>query len=220
MCNRESVHKWIAPILVLIILLALPSYAPAEAGAQSAGCGGVVTAKAKKRVAKNMPPLIVGDSVLLGAVSRVAAQGFTVNARGCRGWSEGLAVLRGYQRRGALPHLVVMSLGTNWSIRVADIRKALRITGRRRVLAVMTPREVGGYPGRDAAAVRKAGKLYPGHVVVLDWAADTKGKPGWFGPDGVHLTWSGIAGMAKYLKSVLKYAPKSAMPGKSKPETD
>lgn len=198
--------------------LLLPAAAHADPGARAAGCGGVVTAKAKKRVAGNMPPLIVGDSVLLGAVKAVAARGFTVNARGCRGWAEGLSVLRSYQKRGALPHLVVMSLGTNWSIRVKDIRKALRITGKRRVLAVMTPREVGGYAGSDARAVRKAGKLYPGHVVVLDWAGDTRGKSGWFGPDGIHLSWSGVAGLARYLKPVLKYAPKDAMPGKPKSE--
>ena len=72
--------------------------------------------------------------------------------RGCRQMSEGLGVLRA--RAGSLPRFVVVGLGTNWTVTLDQIRQALRIVGRERVLGLVTPREVGGVrelrPGGDA----------------------------------------------------------------------
>ena len=70
------------PLLALMVLVAAPS-------AAHAGCGGVVTAKAGKKLGPYANPLIIGDSVLLGAVAPVARIGYTVNTQGCRSWTQG-----------------------------------------------------------------------------------------------------------------------------------
>lgn len=191
--------------LALAVCLAISANAVTAAVAQ-AGCGGVERVAPKKDVVENRAPLIVGDSVLLGAMGAVAAEGFEVNAHGCRGWGEGIAYLRARRHARTLPHLVVLQLGTNWSITAHGIREAVSITGRRRVLAIMTPREVGGFGGSDARKVRAAAKRYPDQVLVLDWVRYTRTKAGWFAPDGIHLTWSGIDGFARFLRRAAPYA--------------
>jgi hypothetical protein len=189
-------------VALALVLVAAP--------AAHAGCGGVQYLAPKRQVVDNRPPMIIGDSVLLGAMPQVAARGFRVNARGCRGWGEGHELVKRLRRAKILPHLVVMQLGTNWSISVERIRRTSAVMGPRRVLAVMTPREVGGFGGADARAVRAAGRRYPDRVVVLDWARATRSKPGWFAPDGIHLTPSGARGLGRFLRAALPYADKGA----------
>jgi len=198
----SSVRRAAWASLVLAVSLAALS---ASVPVANAGCGGVQRVQPKKHLSDNRAPLIVGDSVLLGAMPNVAREGFEVNARGCRGWGEGLAYLRARRHAHTLPKLVVLQLGTNWSITRTDIRKALDITGQRRVLAIMTPREVGGFGGSDAAAVRAAGKRYPDQVVVLDWVKHTRYRGDWFAPDGIHLTFKGMTGFARFLRSVTTF---------------
>lgn len=177
------------------------------------GCGGINVVKPKKKVTKNAAPLIIGDSVLLGAMPQVAARGFEVNARGCRGWEEGLALIKQRKRGHHLPHLVAMQLGTNYSISVSQIRRTLIVLGRKRVLMLLTPREVGGYSGSDASHVRQAGRRWPEQVVVLDWAHYSAGHGGWFQPDGIHLMPSGARALAALSAQSLRYAAWGERPG-------
>src|SRR5215210_2347800 len=101
--------------LTALICLALLA---STAQSAHAGCGGVRRLQPSKKLVENRAPLIIGDSVLLGVMPEVAREGFEVNAHGCRGWSEGLAYLRARRHAHSLPHLVVLQLGTNWSITV------------------------------------------------------------------------------------------------------
>ena len=149
---------------------------------------------------KTRAPLIIGDSVLLGAMKETAAAGFDLNTRGCRQWGEGMGVLRSYKRAGRLPHLVVMELGTDWTVSVREIRAAMALLGPDRVLGLMTPREVGGYGGSDAAHMREVAKRFPDRTVLLDWVAYTRGRGSWFQPDGIHLTLAGAAGFGEFLR--------------------
>lgn len=179
---------------VLGVLLALGAAPPA-----GAGCGGVVTA----RPTKNLPgraPLVIGDSVLLGAVDEAAGAGYRVNTRGCRQMSEGLELMRAQRSAGRLPPFVAVFLGANLTISPAEVQEALRITGPRRRLALVTPRETGGISGSDAAVIRAAGKRHPQRVVVLDWVAYSAGRPSWFAPDGLHLGPGGAEGLAQLLE--------------------
>lgn len=172
-----------------------------------AGCGGTVHVSATHHLGLYRNPLIIGDSVLLGAMPATARAGFDVDAHGCRGFEEGLRRLRHYRHVHALPHLVVLQLGTDFGISTAEIREALSVVGQGRVLALMTPREAGcGCGGPDAANVRRAGRLYPDRVVVLDWVSYTSGRGTWFQPDGIHLTGAGAVGFAGYVKRLLPYA--------------
>jgi hypothetical protein len=171
-----------------------------------AGCGGTQVRHATHKRNEGRAPLIVGDSVLLGAMRETTAAGFDLNTHGCRQWGEGMRVLRGYKRAGRLPHLAVMELGTDWTVSVRQIRAAMALLGPKRVLGLMTPREVGGYGGSDAANMRRVARRFPDRTVLLDWVAHTRGRGGWFQPDGIHLTFSGADGFGAFLATALPYA--------------
>jgi hypothetical protein len=119
---------------------------------------------------------------------------------------EGLRVIRARRRAGRLPPFVVIALGTNLNITPAQIRAALGIVGRKRLLGLVTPREDGGGSGSDAAVVRRAGRRYRGRVLVLDWVAFSAGRGGWFGGDGIHLGPGGAAGLGRLLSRGLRRA--------------
>jgi hypothetical protein len=178
-------------VLFAAVLLAA---APAEAD-----CGGVKRARPSHHLVPGRPPLIIGDSVLLGAVHEVARAGYEVNTRGCRQMTEGLKVLR---RKRPLPSFVVIMLGANWKIAPGEIRTALRILGPGRTLGLVTPRHDPG----DSRVMRAAGRRYPGRVVVLDWAGYTARHSGWLSPDGLHLGPGGADALARLLRGALRYA--------------
>jgi hypothetical protein len=157
-------------------------------------------------------PLAIGDSVMLLAVRNLGRVGYRANARGCRTWDQGLALIRDYKRRGSLPHLVTIALGADWVISKRDIRKALRLVGRRRVLGLVTPRESGGGQSADAGNVRWAYRRFHKRVMLLDWVRYARGRGGWFQPDGLHLTFSGAAAYTKLMAKALRYASPGEYP--------
>lgn len=183
------------------MLLAAAAVA-ALAAAPALACDASRHARAVHAGHSGRAPLIVGDSVLLGAVPQVARAGFEVDAKGCRQMGQGLAILRQRRRAGTLPDFVVLALGTNASVTTADIRRALAIVGPDRVLGLVTPRETGGVSGSDASNVRAAGRRWPARVRVIDWVAYSAGHSSWFAGDGIHLGPGGASGMARMLRRV------------------
>ena len=135
----------LAPIVLAAALLV------AAPPAAQAGCGGVQAAGSKRNLAKGPAPLAIGDSVMLLAVNPLARAGFNVNARGCRQWTEGHAILRRKKRQHRLPRLVVMALGTNWYITRDEIGRTRRLLGKKHVLAIVTPARAGWLHGDDAS---------------------------------------------------------------------
>jgi hypothetical protein len=148
--------------------------------------------------------LAIGDSIMLGAIDSLARRGFEVDVRGCRQMSEGIGVLRA--RAPRLPRFVVIGLGTNWTVTLDQIRQALRIVGRERVLGLVTPREVGGVRSSDQAVMREAGRRWPNRVRVVDWVARSAGHSDWFYSDGLHLTPKGARAMARLIRGALTTA--------------
>ena len=183
-----------------LALLALP-VEPAQAG-----CGGVQWKPAAKRPKHGRPPLAIGDSTMLLAMDNLSRAGFNVNAHGCRGWEEGLALVRHRAALGKLPHLVVMALGADFTISRRDIRRALHVLGPDRVLGLVTPRELGGGSGSDAVHCREAAAHYKRRVLLLDWVKYSAGHGSWFQPDGLHLTYTGARAFARLFKRALPYA--------------
>lgn len=176
------------------------------APAADAACGGVQRFAARVDRAPGPPPLAIGDSVMLGAAPQLAAAGLDVDVRGCRQMGEGLSVLRSYARAGRLPAVVVVALGANWTISTGEIRAALRIAGRGRTLALVTPREAGNRAGSDALTIRAAGERWPARVEVLDWVAYSVGHPEWFAGDGLHLGPGGAAAMVRLCSRAFGFA--------------
>src|SRR5881275_1515738 len=101
-------------------------------------------------------------------------------------WAEGLCVLRRYKRRHALPHLVVLALGTNWIVRRIDIERALTLLGPRRVLGLVTPRKKGGRVGAEPRVEKRAQRAQPHRIVVLDWVRRSAGHREYFDADHLH----------------------------------
>jgi hypothetical protein len=178
-------------------------------GAQAA-CGGVVRGLPTADSPFRPPPLAVGDSIMLGAFDSLRARGFEVDVRGCRQMSEGLSVLRARNR--SLPRFVVVALGTNWTVTLDQVRQALRIVGRERVLGLVTPREVGGVRSSDQAVMREAGQRWPNRVRVIDWVTRSVGHSDWFYSDGLHLTPKGARAMARLVRAALSADPAPSDP--------
>jgi lysophospholipase L1-like esterase len=187
-----------------LLLGALLSLSPAVAGAS---CGGVQQEKPHKNVSAGRAPIAVGDSPMLLALDPLADVGYRVNARGCRQYPEGLALLRDLRQRDKLPRLVVIALGSNGVITKGNIRDALDIVGKKRTLGLVTPREVGGGSSTDASVVRTEAAKHENRVELLDWVAYSAGHSSWFQPDGLHLTFDGAEAMARLFEKALKPLP-------------
>jgi hypothetical protein len=200
--------------LTVAIALATAFAAPAALAPPAlAGCGGVETSRPTKKLGAFRAPLIVGDSVLLGAIPQVAHEGYEVNTHGCRQWTEGDAVVRAHKHAGVLPHEVVMFLGADWTVSRAQIAETLHLIGSQRVLGLVTPREVGGGGSSDAEHMRRAAKAHPTRIVLLDWVRYTRHRNRWFAPDGLHLGIGGAQGLAHFLRRALPYAAPGTFPG-------
>jgi hypothetical protein len=189
------------------MLLGLAAPAPAVAG-----CGGVRTGEPPRHKGAGLPPIAIGDSTMLLALPNLTRRGFTVNAHGCRQFPEARALLARLARAHRLPHLVVVALGADGSVTAADVRATLRILGAGRMLVLVTPRELGGGSGSDAAIVRDAARSHAARVEVLDWVAESAGHGGWFQPDGLHLTFTGAAAFARVLARALPLAAAQPSP--------
>jgi hypothetical protein len=197
--RRSIRHVLLAAVAAAAVTAALPA-------AANAGCGGVQWRPAAKKPKHGRAPLAIGDSTMLLAMENLSRAGYNVNAHGCRGMGEGLAILRRRRAEHAMPHLVVLALGADFTISRSQIRRALHYVGKGHVLGLVTPRELGGGSGRDAANVRWAGGTYPKRVVVLDWVRYSAGHGGWFQPDGLHLTYAGARAFARLFKKALPFA--------------
>ena len=194
------------------ILAAVAATSPVSAGA--AACGEAQHYMPVDRDASTPPPLAIGDSVMLGEVEPLRRGGFEVDARECRQMSEGLRVLGARARAGTLPSAVAVGLGTNWTVTLAQIRRALRVLGQERVLVLVTPRELGGAASTDQDAIRAAGRRWPGRVRVADWVAHSGGHRDWFWSDGLHLRARGARAFARLISRTLgaNAAPRASPP--------
>ena len=203
----------VVAMLPLVLALTLSASAPADEAARSKpearrACGGVQKAKPQRDVSRGRPPLAIGDSPMLLALPNLGEAGYRANARGCRQYPEGLAVMKSRKRDGRLPRLVVIALGSNASITRAHIHEALDIIGRRkRTLGLVTPRELGGGSSSDADVVRTEAKRHRNRIVLLDWVKKSAGHSSWFQSDGLHLTLTGAKKFTNMLKRPLRDLP-------------
>lgn len=175
------------------------------ASATQAICGDPVTRKATRDAGPGPAPLVIGDSVTLGAVDELAAAGFDVDARGCRPMNEARTVVESYRAYGQLPPVVVVFVGANFFITLDDVGRVVRALGPRGVLGLVTPRETGGGISEDVATVRAAGRRWPRRVRVLDWVAYTDVHPEVFGPDRLHLGPGGAEALTRVLSPALHW---------------
>src|SRR3954447_16086495 len=121
--------------LVACLALSLAAVAAADAAA----CGYTVRDHAAPHGRGHRGALVLGDSTGIFAVPKLAHRGLSADAKECRQFAEGVAIIRARRSAGRLPHLVVLALGANGPVSGGDIHGALRALGPGRVLGLVTP---------------------------------------------------------------------------------
>lgn len=163
-----------------------------------AGCGGGHHWRASPRIAHapgHRGALVIGDSTMIYAGPRLAARGLEASARGCRQFPAGLDLVAARKRAGRLPHLVVLALGANAGASRAQLARALRLIGSRRVLGLVTPRNNAA----TAVAMRAFARRRADRVLLVDWKARSAGRSKWFFEDGLHVNPTGAEVYARLI---------------------
>jgi hypothetical protein len=141
-------------------------------------------------------PVVIGDSTSIIAVPELGRRGLEADARGCRQFAQGVQMLAARRRAGTLPHVAVLALGANGPVSSASIAAALRVTGPRRILALVTPKSSGS----SRAAMRRAASRHGDRVLLIDWASFSAGHGGWFAGDGLHVGHEGANAFASLIR--------------------
>ena len=58
----------------------------------------------------------------------------------------------------------------------------------------------------DAKRIRAAHRAHPKRIKVIDWVRFSRGHRGWFGPDGIHLTYTGVRNYVRCIRRALRFA--------------
>jgi cell division septation protein DedD len=202
-----------AACAVAVICVAMAAFGAAPA---AAACGQTTQVNPRHAIGPGPPPLAVGDSVLYAAAPTLAQDGFKSNAMVCRTMAQGIDWLLANGR--PLPPLVVVALGTNGTVSSEQIDDLLRILGRNRRLALVTPHH--GVSASVPGLFRKAVQQHPDQILLLDWDRLSAGHSDWFAPDGIHL--GGAAGIAAYahlIATALAESPAASAPVTTVPAT-
>jgi hypothetical protein len=168
------------------------------------------------------PPLAIGDSTMLLPIPNLTAAGFSVNARGCRGFKEGLEVAAKYRASHQLPHLVLIACYSNGGVNPDLIDEALKVLGPKRVLGLVTEynADTGHPPAPDTKLLFQAAHQHRHQIFVLDWVKyslphhSVEPAPGaWFLPDLFHPNFTGADAYAQFLAGgALRFAGSGQFP--------
>jgi lysophospholipase L1-like esterase len=191
------------PRIPLAIALTAAAFALSLPAVGRADCGGAETAQPAHHPRGQLPPLAIGDSTMLLSMPGLAARGYAVSAQGCRQFVQALALLGRLKASGRLPHMVLLALGANGALTDDEIGVALGLMCCTGKLVLVTPRQLGGAAGENAVIEHKEARRHPGRILLLDWVKDSAGHPGWFQPDGLHLTLPGAAAFTRLLATAL-----------------
>jgi peptidoglycan/LPS O-acetylase OafA/YrhL len=129
----------------------------------------------------------IGDSVMLAAAQQLRAvlPGSYIDAQVSRQMSQGIAVVRALASRGELRPIVVVGLGTNGPITMAQVRALRAVAGPRRAL-VLVNTFVPRHWQSEVNAVLAAAALRYGDVTMANWYTTIRNRTGLLWGDGVH----------------------------------
>lgn len=136
---------------------------------------------------------------MLGAAWKLARRGFEVDAECGRSPAGGLDYLRDRRRKGTLPEIVVVALGTNVFMTAPDISRLLRVLGRQRTLMLVTPYRL--WRSVSSGPMRRVARRQPGRARIIDWSSRARRNPQWFWGDGTHLRTGGERAYARLLQA-------------------
>jgi hypothetical protein len=170
---------------------------------------------------KGLPPVAIGDSTMILPIPNLDAVGFSVNARGCRGFKESINIAARLKRKHRLPHLVMINAYGNGGVNPGLITRALKVLGKKRVLGLLTAynADTGHPPAPDTDILFKSARQYPHRIFVADWVQYSRPhhkaepKPGaWFLPDLFHPNFTGADAYAQFLAGALPLATNGRFP--------
>jgi hypothetical protein len=134
--------------------------------------------------------LAVGDSLMVGASSRMRQRGFAVHAKVGLQFSAAPAIVRSYGR--SLPGNLVIELGTNGTVSLAQCRSVVRAAGKNRRVFLVTNRVPRSWERSNNRILRSCNRSFtPSRVRIIDWHRASAGHREWFARDRVHLSTSG-----------------------------
>ncbi len=144
----------------------------------------------------------VGDSIMLSAAGELANYDIGVNAEVGRQFSTGLTVVERLVRRGVLPRVVVVHLGTNGTIDPLDCDALIdALDGRLTFLVtVQVPRPWEEPNNRTLHACASRHE----RTHVIRWGRYADDHPEWFADDGYHLTAEGQAAYASLIDAEIR----------------
>jgi peptidoglycan/LPS O-acetylase OafA/YrhL len=143
--------------------------------------------------------LAVGDSVMMGAVSQLQAQGnVEVDAAISRQFKAGVEVLEARRAAGTLGDVVVIQLGGNGYIQNDEFNRMMAaLEGVPRVVLVTIHMDREWQDANNGLLTDRADD-YP-NTVLADWHALASSHPEWFLSDGIHLTGPGPRAYAEFI---------------------
>jgi hypothetical protein len=170
---------------------------------------------------KGRAPVAIGDSTMILPIPNLDAAGFSVNARGCRGFKEATNIAARLKAKHRLPHLVLVNAYGNGGVNLGLISRALDVIGNKRVLGLITAynADTGAPPAPDTDVLFKAARQHRHQVFVLDWVKyslphhSVEPTPGaWFLPDLFHPNYTGAQAYADFLSQSLPLAKSGRFP--------
>ena len=217
MCARR-----IAPAVAALCLMGGLAGAAHGAGEPAYGCKKVHRGKADVDPnPKGRAPVAIGDSTMILPIPNLNAVGYSVNARGCRGFKEAINTAAKLKAKHHLPHLVLINSYGNGGVNLGLIAEALGVLGKKRVLGLITAynADTGKPPAPDTDVLFKAARRYPHRISIVDWVSYSlphhaaEPIPGaWFLPDLFHPNFTGAEAFAQFLGGALPLARSGRFP--------
>ena len=219
---RDATVAGLLLATALLVGSLLSASAGHAAGEPAFGCKGIHRGDAEMNPnPRGLPPVAIGDSTMILPIPNLDAVGYSVNARGCRGFRESINIAARLKRKHRLPHLVMINAYGNGGVNPRLITEALRVLGKNRVLGLVTAynADTGHPPAPDTDILFKSARQYPHRIFVLDWVSYSRPhhkaepKPGaWFLPDLFHPNFTGADAYAQFLAQALPMARQGSFP--------
>lgn len=162
-------------------------------------------ATVQQEIQAQIPPVVFGDSVVLGArESLKAVMGeISIDAAVSRQPEEIAERIRTRRDEKRLGPDVVIHMGTNGIVQEEDLKPILEELRDRNRVVVVNVRVPRVWMKPTNEMISSLVGQYP-NVRLADWNAVSKGKKGYFAPDGVHLTKTGAEVFGNLVNDTLR----------------
>ncbi len=141
----------------------------------------------------------IGDSVMLDAQPDLQSDipGIDVEAVVSRQWDDGVALVQAMRVAGTLGSIVVIDLGTNGPVDLAQFQQMMSAAAGASVVVFVTVHLPPSYSWwQSVNATLQQGVPMYANARIADFNALADANPQWFGPDGVHMPIGGTGAQA------------------------